>query len=186
VSWIAEAWTLNRDFLETGGWVLIPIGLVTFVMWTMILERYWYLYTAHRALVRETLERWWERTDRSSWHAHQIRRAMIAQVSSAAGRTVSVIKTLVQVCPLFGLLGTVTGMIEVFDAMAVSGNSNARAMASGVSRATIPTMAGMVAALSGVILSHQLDRRTKVEAELIAEHLVPSAGATADDETGAQ
>ena len=172
MSWLVDAWTLNRDFLETGGWVLVPIGLVTCLMWTMILERYWYLRTAHRVVVRETLEKWWERPDRASWHAHQIRRAMISRVSSAASRTVSIIGTLVRMCPLLGLLGTVTGMIEVFDAMAVSGNGNARAMASGVSRATIPTMAGMVAALSGVILSHQLDRRTKNEADIVAEQLV--------------
>lgn len=180
MDWLHEAWTLNRDFLERGGWVLIPIGVVTFLMWTMILERYWYLYTAHRELVRETMERWWARSDRSSWHAHQIRRALISDVSAKASRTVSVIKTLVAVCPLFGLLGTVTGMIEVFDAMAVSGNGNARAMASGVSRATIPTMAGMVAALSGFVLSHQLDKRTKSEAELIAEHLTPSHNGSSD------
>ncbi len=173
MDWLQEAWTLNRDFLERGGWVLVPIGLVTFVMWTLILERYWYFATAHKTLVRETMERWRARSDTSSWHAHQVRRALISEVSSNASRTVSVIKTLVQICPLFGLLGTVTGMIEVFDAMAVSGNGNARAMASGVSRATIPTMAGMVAALSGFILSHQLDRRAKNEAELIGEHLVP-------------
>jgi biopolymer transport protein ExbB len=46
-------------------------------------------------------------------------------------------------------------------------------MASGVSRATIPTMAGMVASLSGFIFSVQLDRRAKAEAELLAEHLAP-------------
>jgi biopolymer transport protein ExbB len=173
MDWLYEAWTLNRDFLERGGWVLVPIGLVTFVMWTLILERYWYFATTHKTLVRSTMQRWSARLDTSSWHAHQVRRGLISDVSSKASRTVSVIKTLVQICPLFGLLGTVTGMIEVFDAMAVSGNGNARAMASGVSRATIPTMAGMVAALSGFILSHQLDRRSKIEAELIAEHLVP-------------
>jgi biopolymer transport protein ExbB len=59
---------------------------------------------------------------------------------------------------MLGLLGTVTGMIEVFDVMAISGSGNTRAMASGVSKATIPTMAGMVAALSGMMLIHQVER----------------------------
>jgi biopolymer transport protein ExbB len=46
-------------------------------------------------------------------------------------------------------------------------------MASGVSRATIPTMAGMVAALSGLIFSVQLERRAEREAEALADHLAP-------------
>jgi biopolymer transport protein ExbB len=59
--------------------------------------------------------------------------------------------------PLFGLLGTVTGMIEVFQVMAFSGGGDARAMAGGVSKATLPTMAGMVVALSGVFASIYLN-----------------------------
>lgn len=171
---LIEAWLANRDFLEMGGWVLIAIAVVTFVMWVMIIERYWYFATQHKAMVRNALSRWKARDDRSSWYAHQIRKALICEVSENAGHTVSVIKTLVALCPLFGLLGTVTGMIEVFDVMAVSGSGNARAMASGVSRATIPTMAGMVASLSGFIFSVQLDRRVKQESELLAEHLEPT------------
>ena len=58
-------------------------------------------------------------------------------------------------------MGTVTGMISVFEVMAISGTSNARAMAAGVSRATVPTMAGMVGALSGVFLVTILTRTAK-------------------------
>jgi biopolymer transport protein ExbB len=83
----------------------------------------------------------------------------------------TMIKTLVALCPLLGLLGTVTGMIEVFDVMAIAGSGNARAMASGVSRATIPTMAGMVAALSGLILSVQLERYARDETQRVADSL---------------
>jgi biopolymer transport protein ExbB len=84
---------------------------------------------------------------------------------------VSTIKTLIALCPMLGLLGTVTGMIEVFDVMAISGSGNTRAMASGVSKATIPTMAGMVAALSGMILSLQIERFAEHETERVADHL---------------
>jgi biopolymer transport protein ExbB len=72
---------------------------------------------------------------------------------------------------MLGLLGTVSGMIEVFDVMAIAGSGNVRAMASGVSKATIPTMAGMVAALSGLILSVQIERFAKNETERVADHL---------------
>ena len=45
------------------------------------------------------------------------------------------IRALVALCPMLGLLGTVTGMIEVFDVMAIAGSGNARGMAAGVSKA---------------------------------------------------
>ena len=81
------------------------------------------------------------------------------------------IQACVALAPLFGLLGTVTGMIEVFQVMAITGSSNARAMAGGVSRATVPTMAGMVAALSGLFLSFWLQRKCDAERDRLSEAL---------------
>lgn len=168
---LAEIWRAQQEFFESGGDVLIAIFVATLLMWTLILERYWFLRTAYRKMVRETKEEWYARGDRSSWAAHQIRRMMVSRVSRELRRTVPLIKTLVALCPLLGLLGTVTGMVVVFDVMAVAGSGNPRAMASGVSRATIPTMAGMVAALSGFIFSVQLERRARDEAERVADEL---------------
>jgi len=65
----------------------------------------------------------------------------------------------------------VTGMIEVFDVMALAGSGNARGMAAGVSKATLPTMAGMVAALSGMLFSIQLERFARHESERVADSL---------------
>jgi biopolymer transport protein ExbB len=62
-------------------------------------------------------------------------------------------------------------MIEVFDVMAVSGSGNARSMASGVSKATIPTMAGMVGALSGVFLVTILTEKATSEIDDLEESL---------------
>ena len=61
--------------------------------------------------------------------------------------------------------------IEVFDSMAFFGSGNARAMASGVSKATIPTMAGMVVALSGVFAVTYLNRESSNQATLFEEQL---------------
>ena len=82
------------------------------------------------------------------------------------------IKTLVAVAPLFGLLGTVTGMITVFDVMAFTGGGDAKAMAGGVSQATIPTMSGMVAALSGVFGMTYIERIAEREKQLLEDHLM--------------
>ncbi len=61
-------------------------------------------------------------------------------------------------------------MITVFDAMATQGG-NARSMAAGVSMATIPTMSGMIAALSGLMGSTFLRRKVEFEIELFEDHL---------------
>ena len=81
------------------------------------------------------------------------------------------IKTLVALAPLFGLMGTVTGMIEVFNIMAVTGGGDAKSMAGGVSKATIPTMAGMVAALSGVFANTYVTQIAERESVLLEDHL---------------
>ena len=159
------------DFINRGGDVLIVIFVVTAAMWTLILERQYYFRIAYPRTRDTVLEKWHARGDQLSWRAHQIRDLWISETSTELNRSIPLINTLVALCPLLGLLGTVTGMIEVFDVMATAGNSNARAMASGVSKATIPTMAGMVAALSGLYFSVQLQRFAKDQSEELADQM---------------
>lgn len=170
---LAELWAASEDFLHAGGNVLPAILAVTFVMWTLILERVWFLRITGRAAVAQLIGEWRARDDRSSWYAHQIRRALVSRISLEFRRSIPIIRTLVSLCLLLGLLGTVTGMIEVFEVMAIAGSGNPRAMASGVSRATITTMAGMVAALSGFVVSLSLERRAERETERAAGQLAP-------------
>ena len=161
-----------RDFVEMGGDVLFVIGLLTLFMWALIFERLVYIRGGHKKIVAAAITIWENRTDHSSWNAHQIRTRLISIVASHMERNIPMIQTCVALCPLLGLLGTVTGMIEVFEVMAISGSSNPRSMAAGVSKATIPTMAGMVAALSGIAMSTYLQRKASRDRELIQDHLV--------------
>jgi len=62
-------------------------------------------------------------------------------------------------------------MISVFETMAQQGTGNPRLMASGISMATIPTMAGMVAALSGVFFSSRLDTKVKLAKAKLVDSL---------------
>ena len=96
---------------------------------------------------------------------------MISEVSVKIDQNIMIIKTLVALAPLFGLLGTVTGMIVVFDVMAFTGGGDAKAMAGGVSQATVPTMSGMVAALSGVFGMTYVERSAEREKHLLEDHL---------------
>ncbi|MEG3766002.1 MotA/TolQ/ExbB proton channel family protein [Alteromonas sp. 14N.309.X.WAT.G.H12] len=161
-----------RDFTETGGQVLLVIGLLIFTMWLLILERAMYLMIWHKNFKKQAVADWKARQDRSSWLAEQIRQKTISRLSIQLTGSIPIIQSLVALCPLLGLLGTVTGMIEVFDVMAISGSGNARSMASGVSKATIPTMAGMVGALSGVFASTWLNRKAKTERSHLEEALI--------------
>ena len=161
-----------RNFFELGGQVLLVIGLLTLFMWILIVERLIYMRRGHPKMVKASRAIWEARTDHSSWNAHQIRFRIISQVSHYLERNCALIQTCVALCPLLGLLGTVTGMIEVFEVMAISGSGNPRSMASGVAKATVPTMAGMVAALSGVAMGTYITRTAQRERELLADELL--------------
>lgn len=160
-----------RSFMELGGPVLYLIAALLFIMWFMILERLMYFRGPHKKAVKAAIDEWESRKERSSWAAHQVREELVSAVAVRMRENLSMIQACVALAPLFGLLGTVTGMIEVFQVMAITGTSNARAMAGGVSQATVPTMAGMVAALSGLFLSFWLQRKYEQERELLNENL---------------
>jgi biopolymer transport protein ExbB len=165
-----DAYLAIIQFIELGGNVLYLIAAVTFLMWTLIFERFWYFRAEHKNVIRDATEKWEGRTERRSWGAHAIREGLISDAADRITGSLPLIQTCVMLCPLLGLLGTVTGMITVFDAMATMGG-NARSMAAGVSQATIPTMSGMIASLSGVLGSTLLKRKVDTEVGLFEDHL---------------
>ena len=158
-------------FMDKGGDVLWLIAALLFVMWMLVFERVWYFKAGWKADVADVIARWESRPERKSWEAQQIRVMMISQSRMKINQFLPVIKTLVALCPLLGLLGTVTGMIEVFQIMAVTGGGDAKSMAGGVQQATIPTMAGMVAALSGVFANTYVTRIAQRESEFLQDNL---------------
>lgn len=168
---LLDALAQIRTFMDSGGDVLYAIAALAFLMWTLVFERFWYFRSGLKKDINYAMNIWESRSERKSWNARQIRRKLISEVRSAVNNNMGLIKTMVALCPLLGLLGTVTGMIEVFNIMAVTGGGEARAMASGVSKATIPTMAGMVAALSGVFANTYLTRVAERENTLLEDHL---------------
>ncbi len=160
-----------NTFMLRGGPVLWIIAWLLLIKWSLVFERVWYLNTTHKKNVKNTLAEWNARSDKSSWSAHQIRTMMISKISLDVRNTLPIIEVLVTICPLLGLIGTVTGMIEVFFVMAVSGGGDAKSMAGGVSKATIPTMAGMVGAISGIFASNYLKAKTDRDIELLEDHM---------------
>ncbi len=169
--WLLEELESIRRFLGMGGDVLMMLFILTLMLWVLVIERYLFFFLECPKLVKGTIARWQERPDKLSNRARHIRTAMISEVSLNAQRGLPMIKTLIALCPLLGLLGTVVGMVQVFDVLAVTGTGSPRAMASGISKATIPTMAGMVAALSGLYFSALLEKRADRIAHKVADSL---------------
>jgi len=149
--------------------VLWLIAILAAFMWAIILERIWYLNTGHKTYMQELSAEWEAVGDHTTWRAQQIKDKLTSQAKTEVNKYLSLVNTCVALAPLFGLLGTVTGMIEVFQVMAFTGGGDARSMAGGVSKATLPTMAGMTTALSGVFATIYLTSAKNREENSIKE-----------------
>lgn len=158
-------------FMDKGGNVLWLIAALVFFMWTLIFERMWYFSAAWKQDRANVISTWEGRAERRSWNAKQIRMKLLSSSRELINDNMNVITTCVALCPLLGLLGTVTGMIEVFNVMAVTGGGDAKSMAGGVEKSTIPTMAGMVAALSGLFANTYLQRIATREQHFLEDQL---------------
>lgn len=168
---LMDALATIKAFMAQGGPILLWISALTFVMWTLIFERFWFFHGALKGDVQNAIDTWEARPERKSWNAHKVREALISRVAVKVNSNLAMIQAMVALAPLLGLLGTVTGMIEVFNVLAVTGGGDAKSMAGGVSQATIPTMAGMVAALSGVFGNTYITNTAERENQLLEDHL---------------
>jgi len=158
-------------FMEKGGPMLVWLAVLVFVLWTLVFERIWYFQTGAKSDIQNTVDIWEARNERTSWAAHQVREMLISRVRIKIEGALPMVATLVALAPLFGLLGTVTGMIEVFHVLAVTGGGDAKAMAGGVAKATLPTMSGMVIAISGLFAKTYLERQAQVATKRLEDHL---------------
>ncbi len=160
--------------MSKGGWVLYVIFFVTLIMWFLILERVWYFKFNFAKDAWSILQKWQKESLKPlSIYSLRIWKADLSCLNQLLNKNISNIKILVAVCPLLGLLGTVTGMVAVFEIMAQVGTGNARLMASGISMATIPTMAGLLSALSGIYICRILENWVKKERRKVMVQFSP-------------
>ena len=159
------------DLLSLGGEILVLILLMAFLMWSLLCERIYYLYFLYPQQLHRAIRLWQARDDKYSWYALQYREHLRQRINSDLNRGFPLIGTIIKICPLLGLLGTVAGMLEVFDALAMTGTNNPRSMAAGVSKATVSTLAGMVVAIFGLLGSKFIERRALAEREALPAQL---------------
>lgn len=159
-----------KELYGDGGPYVLWIFSSGVLMWAIILERYWYFYQRFPGEAEALYSKWKARTDHTSWKARQIRQMMISKLNQSMTSGFPVMQVLVPMSPLLGLIGTVSGMLEVFDSMALRGSADARSMASGVSEAMICTMSGLAVSITGLYPVHYFRTRARRETELLADH----------------
>jgi biopolymer transport protein ExbB len=159
------------SFFDQGGNILWAILGVSMLMWTLIFERYWFFYYQLPRLKAELLDAWRSRTRLSRMSEQRLRDSLVLLFFSRLFRGLTMVNILTQILPLLGLLGTVSGMIKVFEVINIFGAGNARGMAAGISEALITTMAGLIAALSGLFIAANLESRAQQAREKFSSQL---------------
>ena len=95
----------------------------------------------------------------------------------AIHRGLPMIKIISMIAPLMGLLGTVTGMIIVFQAITIYGAGDPKAMAGGISSALVTTVLGLIVAIPMLLAHSMLFARAKRILHVLEEQ---SAGMVAE------
>ena len=87
-------------------------------------------------------------------------------------QNLSTIKLLAAVAPLLGLLGTVVGMIETFQAITLFGTGDPKLMAGGISQALVTTMLGLIAAVPLLFIHNILESRSRNITQVYEEQAI--------------
>jgi len=164
------------EMVKAGGWLMFPIIACSMIAFGIILERFWTLQKS-KVIPRHLVATIWhwvkegqlERSKiediskqsalgkilASGLNNRHLDRDRIKESIEETGRQVvhelerflNTLGTIASISPLLGLLGTVIGMIKVFNAITSSGVGNAAPLAGGISQALITTAAGLSVAI---------------------------------------
>lgn len=152
-----------------GGPVVVWIFGACVLMWTIVVERIWYFGKVLPHEEAASLAEWHKRRNKMSWASRQIRAAMISRLNAGMNSKLLVLRVLVPMSPLLGLVGTVLGMLAVFDSMAALGSADARSMATGVSEAMVCTLSGLAVSISGLYPVYYFKRKAAMETERLSD-----------------
>ena len=172
MNWINYTEGLSALF-EQGGLILYAILASSFLLWALLIERYWF-HVTQMPVIREHLRQQWKEMPEQISSAVEFRfmESLVGELRAEAKRNMLALQALVVILPLLGLLGTVSGMIKVFEVITVFGAGNTRGMASGISEALVTTMAGLFTALSGLYFVSDLEGRAENVARRFETELV--------------
>ncbi|MCD6654014.1 MAG: MotA/TolQ/ExbB proton channel family protein [Sulfurovum sp.] len=184
------------ELMNDGGAVMWVLFVLNFLLWYAIGYRYFILQRGTKGNVRRLIGKHEEKREIKAMRSlldYAVNDALqAAKEARAIGANTRkhmegvllpyyskvnsyriVVKTIVVLAPLIGLLGTVVGMIETFDALQNSSMfSQGASISSGISKALFTTELGLVVAVPGLVIGRMLDRkaeRFELEFEQIAD-----------------
>ena len=134
---------LDELFIR-GGPVLFVLFFISFLIFFIFVNKYIFIYFDKSEWFTEKLDNFIKNNPPEIFSLKQVQKTYISELNRVSNTNIKLLDGLIGMCPMIGLLGTVYGMIEVFEVLSFLGTGNPRAMSSGVAKATIPTMASMV------------------------------------------
>jgi biopolymer transport protein ExbB len=173
------------DLMNTGGIVMWVLFVLNFFLWYGLGYRYFILKRGTKGNVRRLITKHEKRGEEQAMRGmldYAVADALnAAQEAKEIGANVRkhmngvllpyysdinnyriMIRTIVVLAPLVGLLGTVMGMIETFDALQSSSMfAQGASISGGISKALFTTELGLVVAVPGLIVGRVLDRKAE-------------------------
>lgn len=160
------------DYYRPGGAVLWVIFGGSVLMWVIMVERLLFLRTVTRAVagaggkpVFSLLNGVEAELELRAPGGHPLRRDILREIllreRSRFGRGETAVSVLTALLPLLGLLGTVVGMIALFDALASFDLRHGSMVSDGIAQALLTTEAGLLTALPGVFILQYIRRRSR-------------------------
>ena len=138
-----------NNFLDQGGPIVFVLIFISIYLFVLLAAKFKFLFF-EIADIQKSFESKVDSIEKDEFYLLNLS-IQKADFKSVVLKDFTTIQILITLCPVLGLLGTVTGMIEVFDVVSFFGTGNARALASGITKATLPTMTGMAISIVGLL-----------------------------------
>ena len=176
------------NFIQAGGWIMLPLIICSVIALAISIERLWtlrYQKIAPKGLLNQVIY-WLQRQQLNQAKLNAItQQSPLGQlfvttitniplgteqakerihdeahyILHELQRFLNTLGTIALISPLIGLLGTVIGMIEVFTVIMIQGSGNPASLAGGISQALITTAAGLIIAIPTLISHRYLTRK---------------------------
>ena len=148
-----------EELFVRGGPVLYLLFLLSGLIFYLLVDKYVFIFFKSKNFLISSVDDFSNEYSPSNTNYRFIQNTLISSVKREANKNIKILDGFIGMCPMIGLLGTVYGMIEVFEVLSFLGTGNPRAMSSGVAMATIPTMSGMVITVFGLYFRQDLISR---------------------------
>lgn len=146
------------SLMQQGGIIMWVLFAITLAQLFLFIQR-WLTWPAKSSLVKQPAAIHSSRYALLSFNYRQ--QAASLQLVNQLEAGLPLLKALVVITPLLGLMGTVTGMMLVFDGLSLGGSADPRQLSSGIARAILPTFASMAVVLLGLFFLTFWQRRVR-------------------------